>query len=168
MNLRHLLKAEMDACSSRFMPLGCDIDGRTYYILSASGPHQGKKDRVPSEAERSGMRKWSWFIAVYGRPGTIIAETNPDDVETDSGDGDPNANRWWGFVNVEDMRKLSKWLAQRGETEPPASPSHSLTTLSEQEADERMGTLSGMKYLARSIMEFADFVEWRLKNGAQN
>jgi len=96
------------------------------------------------------------------------------------------------------MRKLSKWLAHKGETDGASvestpqtstavsgravSLARSLTPLSELEeglgsvgGDEtrspRLPRASEMKELAKSIMEFADFIDWRLKrdsNGTKN
>lgn len=170
----------MDACSCRFAPLGCDMDGRTYYILSSSGPRKGKKDCLPSNTECAGMRRWGWFVAVYGRPGTMAQLPEDDHMETDSelaSDNDRNMPRWWGFASVDEMRKLSKWLvyraelqSSRSEASPPLSAfNRSLTPLSQHEGETtstKTDPTCGTKSLAKSIMIFADFIEWRLAEGS--
>lgn len=187
----------MDSCSSRFVPLGCDKQGRIYYALSASGPQKGKKDRIPSDNERATMRRWGWFLAVYGKSGTVVKPLGSDDTDVDSDEEeDVEGDRWWGFADADEMRKLSKWIAYEAETKGGAStdstpqtsnatsdravsPARSLTPLSdlEEELDSkaeneaRVPRPSKLKELAKSIMEFAEFIDWRLKrdaNGAKN
>ena len=218
----------MDSCASRFTALGYDFDGRTYYTLSACGPQRGKKERLPSEGERSSMKRWGWFVAVWGKPGSVQEKGEDAMVEDD-----PNAERWWGFADVQEMRKLSKWLTYRDEADmlfkkdhnkksdavvnmqgagtaaatgvfvpnvPPSRPSVSsrvttvskagkspfcpLPTLSDSgsgdsakkmdvdqgimddDGDSDMSqpaTQPSVKALAKGVLEFADFVEWRLR-----
>lgn len=212
-DIRNYHKPEMDWCGSRFTRLGCDTEGRLYYALSASGPHRGKKERLPSEAERSTMKRWGWFIAVFGKPGTVIQHESEDDMDEDSED-DPNGERWWGFAGIEDMRKLSKWLAfcaetstssNEGRTRPTEfsarasvtsyavtsrlpSPSgttailrsRSLSPISHllgsrsddndpqlnldkaHDANLTQPSSARRKALAKAILEFAEFTDWRL------
>jgi hypothetical protein len=208
-------KPEMDRCAPRFTSLGCDTDGRTYYALSASGPQRGKKERLPGEGERYALKRWGWFIAVFGKPGTTIQRGPDDDKDVVESRNESSSDRWWGFADVEEMRKLSAWLAYRAEsdiaTEGKKStgsstiasatsstltsrlPSPSETTaiprsegrplsqsskLSESRLDEDCDhemdidmdhdvnmtrpTASGLKALAKAVMEFANFVDWRL------
>ncbi|KAF8495866.1 hypothetical protein JB92DRAFT_2992147 [Gautieria morchelliformis] len=200
-------RAEMDCSASRFTSLGCDAEGRTYYALSASGPQRGKKERLPSESERFAMRRWGWFIAVYGKPGTVIQPGSEDDIEEDEDEGESKTARWWGFVDVEEMRKLSKWVAYCAEANTPNSivsgtkstdatatsgtfpscvPSLSgSTVISRSESrplspvpdpldpptegtgidrdnSAPLATSAGMKALAKAILDFADFIDWRL------
>ena len=199
------------------MSLGSDTDGRTYYALSASGPQRGKKERLPSESERFGMKRWGWFLAVYGKPGTVVQHGSEDDMEDED---KPNVERWWGFADVEEMRKLSKWLAYRAEVDISDNvvdgtksnkssreaaaisstltsrlPSPSVATVIlhsecrplspvshptdsrldnmdiDQDHDRNLSkpaTLEGMKALAKAVLEFADFIDWRLNRDQTN
>ncbi|KIJ49555.1 hypothetical protein M422DRAFT_27922 [Sphaerobolus stellatus SS14] len=188
-NLQNMHKADLDSCSSRFMPLGRDLEGRVYYALSASGPQKGKKDRVPSESERVSMKKWGWLLACYGKPGSVVKPLDSDDMDSNSDEEGESGDRWWGFSDADEMRKLSKWFLHEieikedtssGNSKAPSafseraqSPRRSLTPLSVLEEElgskhkeDRMmprGAVSEVKTLAKSVMEFADFIEWRLK-----
>ncbi|KAF8513152.1 hypothetical protein BU17DRAFT_53535 [Hysterangium stoloniferum] len=183
-NLQNQHRAEMDLCTSRFMPVGFDMDGRTYYILSASGPQRGKKDRLLSEGERTEMKKWGWFIAVFGQPGSIVEGVNEDD-------NNGHEERWWGFATVKEMRQLSKWLAYSAESTPPNGAVPSTSTSStllgnslskpplisngedsnamvvdgshQMSMDMHHSSVDGLKALAKAVLEFADFVDWRTK-----
>ncbi|KAF8578019.1 hypothetical protein K439DRAFT_1621662 [Ramaria rubella] len=213
-NIQNSYKPEMDCSASRFASLGCDTDGRTYYALSASGPQRGKKERLPSEGERSSLKRWGWFVAVFGKAGTVVGRKT-EDVTEDEGDceenKDPNAERWWGFEDVGQMRSLSKWLAYCAEVNFPGSigkdanssssgsgtaTSTLISSLShntggvlsdncsvsptsdlflnemdvdrdEQDLHEsdmsQPATALGMKSLAKAVLDFAEFVDWRLK-----
>jgi hypothetical protein len=202
----------MDCCASRFTSLGSDAEGRTYYALSASGPQRGKKERLPSEGDRFAMRRWGWFIAVYGTPGTVIQPGSEDDIEEDEDEDEDRSKtaRWWGFVGVEEMRKLSKWLAYCAEADASSSlvngtkstesstdatagslPGTTVVSYSESRPHSRvsnpldqpmeddhnvvidrdnsnpapLATSARMKALAKAILDFADFIDWRLNRG---
>lgn len=219
-------KPEMDWCAPRFTSLGCDTDGRTYYTLSASGPQKGKKERLPGEGERFALKRWGWFVAVFGKPGSVVQHGSGDDADGDeNGDDESNSERWWGFADVEEMRKLSKWLAYRAEADTATNsgagekstdssalasatastlasrlPSTSGTTaisrsndnptssskLSESRSDEisdremnismvhdrdmtrPTSAAAELKALAKAVLEFANFVDWRLNRDHAN
>ena len=208
-------KPEIDSCASRFMSLGRDSDGRIYYALSASGPQRGKKERLPTESEQLAMKRWGWFIAVYGKPGTVI-QHGSDAMDEDEDEDEPSEERWWGFADVKEMRKLSKWLAycaeadistDIGDTKPIKSsaeiktsntmtclmpsrlgtsvissfdsrlPLSLMSHLSNSQSENKFldqdhdrtfmkpTTSTEMKGLAKAVVEFANFIEWRLSRG---
>lgn len=151
-DLQNYFRLESNSCASRFEPLGIDADGRIYYLPSSLGPFRGKKDRLPSPYERLSFRKWGWFIAVYGKPGTQIQDIELDEINADPDNKDElREEGWWGFSDVSEIRKLSKWLTSRPEIED-----------AEVTADGGSKSVD-TKSLAKKIAEFADFIDWRLK-----
>ncbi|GJJ06394.1 hypothetical protein Clacol_000585 [Clathrus columnatus] len=158
-DLQSYFRVEINSCASRFEPLGVDTDGRVYYLPSSLGPFRGKKDRLPSDKERLGFRRWGWFIAVYGKPGTQIQHFGcdySDDVDTNV---KLREEGWWGFADVSEIRKLSKWLLSRAETEDEGVAPTTVGKLSPAPRSQ----LNRMKTLAKAINEFADFIDWRLQ-----
>jgi hypothetical protein len=79
----------------RFSPVGSDMDGRLYYILS---PQKVKK--LPAEGERDNLRRWAWFVAVWGTP-------LEDDEDED------RSERWFGISDPTEIKHTSKWLMAR-------------------------------------------------------
>lgn len=81
-----------------------------------------KSKKVPSTNERESLRKWSWFLAVWGeappsKEGKLVGPapadgTKPaeDSLSVDEEDDD---SRWWGFANPAEIRTLAKWLAEK-------------------------------------------------------
>ena len=61
---------------------------------------------IVSADERGAMRRWGWFIAVWGNKpadGLIpVGEDEDDDVE-----------RWWGLWQPDEIRRLADWIAIR-------------------------------------------------------
>jgi hypothetical protein len=63
-----------------------------------------------SAAERSGLRRWGWFIAVWGK--------KPSDGLVPADDDDLDVERWWGIWQPDEVRKLADWIAiKNGMTE---------------------------------------------------
>ncbi len=107
----------------RFAPLGSDHEGRIYFALSPSvaerevaaallagdmtkgGKAQGRA--VVSTDERSELRRWGWFISVWGKKpvdGFVLAgEDDDEDVE--------DVERWWGIWQPDEIRRLADWIA---------------------------------------------------------
>ncbi|TDL24250.1 hypothetical protein BD410DRAFT_786359 [Rickenella mellea] len=122
-NLEHANERKLQSNAPRFQPLGKDADGRIYYVSSAHTPK-----KVPAADDRASMKKWSWFLAVWGRrkaeddPETSKAGSRGTDSaandDGDEGDQDDNEARWWGFSDPMEIKKLAKWLASTsiGET----------------------------------------------------
>ncbi|KAH9951550.1 hypothetical protein B0H21DRAFT_716488 [Amylocystis lapponica] len=108
----------------RFSALGRDHEGRVYYALTPGAAEReaalqllaGKDGKVRirrrglTEEDRQGMRRWSWFIAVWGKApnGAII---HKDDDDDDDEDEDMENDRWWGFWQPEEVKKVAEWIA---------------------------------------------------------
>jgi hypothetical protein len=131
----------MSAYIPRFNgPLGKDMDGRLYWALSpgvaerenamltiaqsVGDESKSKKHKraVLGDEERKGMKKWSWFIGVWGK-GPVLdgdGETkttkkekmDESDVESELGDVDQDS--WWGFWQPAEIKKLADWIEIRG------------------------------------------------------
>jgi hypothetical protein len=142
LDLEESLKVAMNAYIPRFSgPFGKDMDGRLYWALSpgvverenaiqmigqlVSEENKGKKQKrsVPDDADRKGMKKWSWFIGVWGkRPvpyggakkikatGKKMVELESDSDSDDDGDQDC----WWGFWEPAEIKKVADWIEIRG------------------------------------------------------
>lgn len=110
------------AYALRFAPLGTDHEGRIYFALTPSmaerevatallagdmskgGKAQGRA--VISANERSALRRWGWFISVWGKKpvdGVVPAGEDDDDVE--------DVERWWGIWQPNEIRRLADWIA---------------------------------------------------------
>lgn len=129
----------MNAYTPRFGgPLGKDMDGRLYWALSpgiaerenaiqmiAQGDSEestGKKHKraVPDDAERKEMKKWSWFVGIWGK--SPDGETErikaikkqkmvESDEESESDDADQD---WWGVWEPGEIKKAADWIEIRG------------------------------------------------------
>ena len=114
------------AYALRFSPLGTDHEGRIYFALTPSvaereaaaallagdvtkgGKAQGRA--VVSADERSILRRWGWFISVWGKkPVDGIVPTGEDDDEDDEDVED--VERWWGIWQPDEIRRLADWIA---------------------------------------------------------
>lgn len=131
----------MSAYIPRFNgPLGKDMDGRLYWALSpgvaerenamltiaqsVGDESKGKKHKrmVLGDEERKGMKKWSWFIGVWGKSPVPNGEgetkttkkekMDESNVESESGDVDQDS--WWGFCQPAEIKKLADWIEIRG------------------------------------------------------
>ncbi|KIJ18760.1 hypothetical protein PAXINDRAFT_179413 [Paxillus involutus ATCC 200175] len=131
------LKVSSCAYIPRISPLGRDMEGRVYWALTpgmnereAALDHlqsysQGRtrkstsrarrKPLVPSEEDRSALKRWSWFLAVWGeRPPvaerTIIHDPDSSEDEDEDEGEDDGEERWWGFWDPEEIKKLASWI----------------------------------------------------------
>lgn len=114
------------AYTLRFAPLGTDHEGRIYFALTPSvaereaaaallagdmtkgGKAQGRA--VVSADERSVLRRWGWFISVWGKKpvdGIVPAGEDDDDDDDDVED----VERWWGIWQPDGIRRLADWIA---------------------------------------------------------
>ena len=78
--------------------------GRTHKLKSR------RKPLVPSEEDRSALRKWSWFVAVWGKKPPITERTPVNDDDDDSEDEDDDDELWWGFWEPDEIMKLASWV----------------------------------------------------------
>lgn len=129
------LKVTSYANIPRISPLGRDIEGRIYWALtpgmneredalyllqsySQERAHRSSRSRrkpvVPSEEDRSALRRWSWFIAVWGKRPPIAERTlvddDSEDEDDDDDDDDDEEDQWWGFWEPEEITKLASWV----------------------------------------------------------
>ncbi|KAI9510943.1 hypothetical protein F5148DRAFT_975965 [Russula earlei] len=106
----------------RFAPLGTDHEGRIYFALTPSvaereaagallagdiikgGKAQGRA--IVSTDERSTMRRWGWFVAVWGKKPA-------DGLLPEDDDDDDDVERWWGIWQPDEIRRLADWIAIR-------------------------------------------------------
>ncbi|KZT58905.1 hypothetical protein CALCODRAFT_494387 [Calocera cornea HHB12733] len=170
------------ASLSRFAPLGRDVDGRMYYILSpyADG-------RVHPRAVREAGTRWSWFVAVWGkRPESAAAtpdEPKPEpsegstlDVERALGGVSPSSSssltesesesdldldqeQWHAFTTPTEIRRLAKWADHvaascvSGERAAPEARADGLPPTTGRE----------ISLLCEGLNGFADYLEWRCR-----
>ncbi|KAL4073950.1 hypothetical protein J3A83DRAFT_2646412 [Scleroderma citrinum] len=146
-NINNALKVVLTGYVPRTSHLGRDMDGRTYWALSPgiketkdaraylrSNPHVKSKlgpDKIkhPSYVpvgDRSSMKKWSWFIAVWGSPPPaserICLEHSDDEDDEDQED------RWWGFWEQKEITKLANWIRSKSGLDDV--PENSISTTS--------------------------------------
>ena len=115
------------AYALRFAPLGTDHEGRIYFALTPSvaereaaaallagdmtkgGKAQGRA--VLSADERSVLRRWGWFISIWGKkPVDGIVPAGEDDDDDDDDDAE-DIERWWGIWQPDEIRRLADWIA---------------------------------------------------------
>ncbi|KAJ6499350.1 hypothetical protein C8R45DRAFT_113527 [Mycena sanguinolenta] len=135
-------KVAMHRFNPRFSILGADREGRTYYALSpslsesdsalefissmaaetddANRNSKAKRKRRPKrEEERSLLKDWSWFIAVWGKKpppelGTLpFKPANAGDGDDDESDDDEVVDKWWAIWQPAEVRKLVAWLTMK-------------------------------------------------------
>ncbi|OCB90427.1 hypothetical protein A7U60_g2348 [Sanghuangporus baumii] len=161
----HLL--ELQGAAPRFGPLGRDSQGRVYYASSAFRRKDKRaKAKVPDEEEREEMKKWGWFLAIWGRGAILERE-----------------ERWWGFYDPAEIRQLAKWLAAAegvdgkdsafecfGEVKVKREDANNFASGgsgSDGEINFGQGppTQAQVKALVKSLNEYADLLEWRIDGG---
>ncbi|KAG9002563.1 hypothetical protein FRB93_011437 [Tulasnella sp. JGI-2019a] len=156
--LRLSLIRESTCDQLRFAPAGTDLEGRTYYILSA--PPKGVK--APNDESRELMDRWAWIVSVH----------NPT-----AGNAEGPSTAWYGFHDPQDIRILTKWLAWTGvEAAKKAAADRSDSGvvleprggLSASRAKAPSATLTikaptappGITKLCKDLDEFAEFLDW--------
>ncbi|KAF9241536.1 hypothetical protein BU15DRAFT_44816 [Melanogaster broomeanus] len=134
------LKVSLCAYTTRISPLGRDMEGRVYWVLTPGmnereavldrlqSYSQGctrkssrarRKPLVPSEEDRSALKKWSWFIAVWGKRPPVTERTidtvaDPDDSEAEESD---EGEQWWGFWDPVEITRLVSWIQAKARLE---------------------------------------------------
>jgi len=119
--LEQAQRVALHAYALRFAPLGADHEGRVYFALTPSmaereaaaallagdmtkgGKAQGRA--IVSTDERRAMRRWGWFVAVWGKKPT--EGLLPEDYDDD----DDDVERWWGIWQPDELRRLADWIA---------------------------------------------------------
>jgi hypothetical protein len=115
------------------------MDGRLYWALSpgvaerenamltiaqsVGDESKGKKHKraVLGDEERKGMKKWSWFIGVWGKGPVLNGEGETkttkekmDESDMESELDDVDQDSWWGFWQPAEIKKLADWIEIRG------------------------------------------------------
>ena len=79
---------------------------------------------IVSADERSTMRRWGWFVAVWGKkPADGLVPASEDDDDDDDEESD-DVERWWGLWQADEIRKLADWIGIKNgfaEDEPGAT-----------------------------------------------
>ena len=109
-------------CIPRFTSLGQDAEGRVYYILSPGAAERdsaqqllvgkdvkvkyGRKRGPVTEEDRKELKRWSWFVLIWGRKprGALVARDEDEDDEEDE-----EEECWWAFWNPTEIQKLAEW-----------------------------------------------------------
>ncbi|KZT29207.1 hypothetical protein NEOLEDRAFT_1175504 [Neolentinus lepideus HHB14362 ss-1] len=111
-------------------PLGKDADGRVYWLLppgagerefgfallaDATKAKVTKKGMLSLEDRRT-MRRWTWFVAVWGKrpPKDAVEIVNSKKKQADQEeeeDDDDDREKWWGFWEPKEIKTLADWLA---------------------------------------------------------
>ncbi|KAJ7497247.1 hypothetical protein FB451DRAFT_1120578 [Mycena latifolia] len=144
----------------RFSPLGADREGRMYYALSpgisdsdcarefiasmaAETEDTGRasktkrKRRPKREEDKSSLKEWSWFVAVWGKKPPPELGTLPfkpvhaaDAAEdSDNSDDDETLDKWWAIGSAAEIRKLVTWITLKYRlNEDTSSASSSIAT----------------------------------------
>lgn len=66
------------------------------------------------------MRKWGWFLAVWGRVEKPLkkgkeTKNSRKDIDDDMSSDEENAEGWWGFSDPMEIKNLAKWIAAKEE-----------------------------------------------------
>lgn len=148
--------------SPRFRRLGKDHEGRIYYVSSAFQTKRG-----PSLEEIKSMGKWSWFLAVWGVGGpSVKAPVEEEEDSTDDEDGD----KWWGFCEPKEIKKLAKWIAATANVPKEVKENHRATESdiemldSNSRASSPLSELSSLSSSSSSSDEIKEDVEWQDTN----
>lgn len=123
-DIEHAQSVALAKCIHRYAPVGYDHEGRVYYFLTPSEAEReaalqliaGKDAKVKisrrrgglMEEDRRAMRRWSWFVAVWGALPEGAALNEADEEEADEISDEP---RWWGFYEPGEIRKMAEWIA---------------------------------------------------------
>jgi hypothetical protein len=182
----------------RFGPLGRDIDGRVYWALSPGiterelalgfiGKKSGRGQKKAkgrrwgvSDDEREKMRKWSWFIAVWGRkPPAEVSEKEQLPRPTDDSEEDDDSEKWWGFCDPAEIRRLASYIGHRSghasdgsvaQRSNGGSISYESSLPTDAEGSIGVNTPNqpprkgDLEQLAKSLKDYADILEWRIKS----
>ncbi|CAA7261782.1 unnamed protein product [Cyclocybe aegerita] len=182
-DIENALKIVGSSFATRFMPLGTDNEGRTYYALSPGVAEREaaleylsiagsekplkpkKKGCVRSVPERQSLRDWSWLIAVWGKRGPLT----PAEVKAKMGEEDGlniEKEQWWGFWGSDHIDKLAEYFSVKSgleedapsAAEPFMPPSSSKPTVPKQPRTEQL------KRLVTNLKNYSALLQWRTRN----
>lgn len=166
-DLENTHQLELQGAAPRFCPLGRDSKDRIYYASSAFRRKEKRgKAKVADEEDRKELRKWGWFLAVWGLGGMSPSAFEPKDDETKA--------RWWGFSDPVEIRQLAKWLAAaegvdgkdaniaRRDDIRESGGSGSDATSNFELGPPTQGQVKG---LVKGLSEYANLLEWRIGGG---
>ncbi|KAF8260966.1 hypothetical protein EI94DRAFT_1833576 [Lactarius quietus] len=205
--LEQALRVTLHTHAPRFAPLGIDHEGRTYFALTPSiaerdaaasllagdsskgGKAHGRA--IISADERNTLRRWGWFIAVWGQKpadGLVPAREDDDDDDDDTEDDmEEEEERWWGLWRADEIRKLADWIAiksgcgeeqpaedwrrrtlENGGTRSGVQSSHLTPLFDASDTEDEGGeygrvipTQNELEALVRSLREYAEVLDWR-------
>ncbi|PPQ63665.1 hypothetical protein CVT24_004550 [Panaeolus cyanescens] len=180
-NLDNAVKILAPSYSPRFMPLGTDTDGRIYYALSSgllereaadeflaaamSNKRQTlkKKSGIPSEEERSELKDWSWFIAVWGKkaPAPRSSKVSPDS-DDEAEDDDETADKWWAFWEPEEIRKVALWVSIKAGLDVDDVSTAAAGSASTAAVKVSDPTTDRYQSLVHALKDYATLLEWRI------
>ncbi|KAF9484432.1 hypothetical protein BDN70DRAFT_825471 [Pholiota conissans] len=188
-NIENSLRIIEPSFSPRFTTLGTDTEGRVYYALSPGmaeresavefldlaandKPYKPKKRaRLLSPEDRSGMREWSWFVAVWGKkPALIVNSTEQwpvNHIENDSGsENELEVETWWGFWEVDEIFKLAQWICIKGglDNDDTSSNGEGGSSTSHKEKVALSPLKSQLKRLSMGLKDFAALLQWRIRD----
>jgi hypothetical protein len=149
-----------------------------------------RKWRAKREEERSSLKEWSWFVAIWGKkpapaaPSGILAHfavkpfTPPadDDNSEDEADDD-TVDKWWAVWEPTEVRKLVTWITIKyGVDDEVSSASSSIISTSSGSASppggggehgiEMSSHPSKLELLAlvQNLSEYATSLEFRVQD----
>ena len=123
------------------------------------GKKTGKgKKKKRTAADRQSMTAWSWFVAVWGRkPAVEPSATDMQQPDELKDDDDDNLERWWGFCEPEELKRLAAWISNQDETRREAGNDEHQTLASEPP------TKAQVKDLVRALEEYAEVLQWLIE-----
>lgn len=139
-------------------------------ILDESGKGKGKMGM--GDEQRHKMKKWSWFVGVYGgRPDEGVLEGDEDDSDDEDEDeeDDEEQEKWWGFYDPGDIRKLAKWIEIKYGLESEVSRELKVAKKASSKDKDicklNPETPDGeVKGLVAGLREYADTLDWRIRH----
>ncbi|KAJ3512259.1 hypothetical protein NLJ89_g3626 [Agrocybe chaxingu] len=182
-NIENALKIVGSSFATRFMPLGIDDEGRTYYAMSPGVAEREaaleylsiaasekslkpkKKGCVRSISERQLLRDWPWLIAVWGKRGPLTPAEPKATTEADEDNSFNLEEQWWGFWDPEHIDKLAQYISVKSGLEediPPAAElfmsSSSKPTVLKQPRKEQL------KRLVTGLKDYSALLQWRTRS----
>ena len=196
------LKIVSSSFVPRFSSMGTDNDGRTYWALTP-GIHErdeaftlisraakaglstkkpkGKKKTMNDEEERSSLKNWSCFIAVWGKkpPADVLptnstfdksCNTNSEEEEDFDSDDDEETDKWWAFWQSSEIMNIADWIAIKTGLQTLQADSEDVSSLKEssEDGDDATSTSeqpnkAAIKELVRNLKEYALLMQWRTR-----
>ncbi|KAJ7783082.1 hypothetical protein B0H16DRAFT_1495253 [Mycena metata] len=175
----------MNRFNPRFAPLGGDRDGRLYYALSPGASDiesafefissMATETDDASQDERSSLKEWSWFVAVWGKkppPDLGILPFKPiangGEENGDESDDDEVVDKWWAIWQPAEIRKLATWitLKYRLNENTVSSASSSGSSASTPSSDSTAGyDARALLTLVANLDDYAMGLEFRVRDG---